>query len=491
MATLYLMLGTSLAQAGSTTLSVTEYHGGPDRSGHYVVPGLTWDRARNVHMDAAFRAEVEGHIYAQPLYWHPPGSSTGLLIVATEDDAVYALDSKTGAVIWKRLLGDPVALSSLSCGNIDPLGITGTPVIDAGLQAVYLDAFSSGSDGPEHLIFGLSLRDGSALPGWPVKVPAAVARRGMHFNSRDQDQRGALTVAGGRVYVPYGGHFGDCGVYHGWVVGVSLHEPKDVVARETRARGGGIWAPGGLSYADQSLFFATGNTMAAWSWSDGEAVIRLGLDLESSGLPRDFFAPRDWRELDDNDADLGGTAPLLLKVPSSRGPVPLLLALGKDGNAYLLDWQNLGGIGGALVTRKVSDGPIRTAPATFRLGDKTLVAFQGEGNDCPNGVENVNLTVLKISAEPKAEIGTAWCGSFKGEGAPIVTTSDDNGGNPIVWIVGAEGDNRLHAYRGDTGEELTRVTGEAMQGLRHFVTVLAVDGHLYVAADGRIYAFAF
>jgi hypothetical protein len=131
-------------------------------------------------------------------------------------------------------------------------------------------------------------------------------------------------------------------------VGVSLYEPKDVVAWETRARGGGIWAPGGLSYADQSLFFATGNTMAAWSWSDGEAVIRLGLDLESSGLPRDFFAPRDWRELDDNDADLGGTAPLLLKVPSSRGPAPLLLALGKDGNAYLLDWQNLGGIGGAL-----------------------------------------------------------------------------------------------------------------------------------------------
>ena len=127
-AMVYLMLGASLAQAGSTTLSVTEYHGGPDRSGHYVVPGLTWDRARNVHMDAAFRAEVEGHIYAQPLYWHPPGSSEGLLIVATEDDAVYALDSKTGAVIWKRLLGDPVALSSLSCGNIDPLGITGTPV---------------------------------------------------------------------------------------------------------------------------------------------------------------------------------------------------------------------------------------------------------------------------------------------------------------------------------------------------------------------------
>ena len=200
----YLILGISLAQAGSTTLSVTEYHGGPDRSGHYVVPGLTWDRARNVHVEAAFRAEVEGHIYAQPLYWHPPGSNTGLLIVATEENAVYALDSKTGAVIWKRLLGKPVSLSSLSCGNIDPLGITGTPVIDADLQAVYLDAFTSGSGGPEHLIFGLSLRDGSTLPGWPVTVSEAAARRGLQFNSREQDQRGALTVAAAACTSPMG-----------------------------------------------------------------------------------------------------------------------------------------------------------------------------------------------------------------------------------------------------------------------------------------------
>ena len=489
--TCFLMLCASVAQAGSNTLSVTEYHNGPDRSGHYVVPGLTWDRARNIHATAGFRGDIQGHVYAQPLYWHPSGSSRGLIIIATEDDAVYALDSKTGTVVWKRSLGDPVSSSSLSCGNIDPLGITGTPVIDAGLQAVYLDAFVRQSDGPQHLIFGLSLRDGSTLPGWPVNVSTAAERMGLHFNSRDQDQRGALTIAGGRMYVPYGGHFGDCGVYHGWVVGVSLQDTKNVVAWETRARGGGIWAPGGVSYADQSLFFATGNTMATWGWSDGEAVIRLGLDLESSGLSRDFFAPRDWRELDDNDADLGGTAPLLLSAPSGRGSAPLLLALGKDGKAYLLDWQNLGGIGGALVARMVSGGPIRTAPATFRLGDNALVAFQGEGIDCPNGVENVHLTVLRISGEPKPGIGTAWCGSFEGEGAPIVTTSDDNGANPIVWIVGAEGDNRLHGYRGDTGEELTKATGETMQGLRHFVTILAAEGNLYVAADDRVYAFAF
>jgi hypothetical protein len=293
------------------------------------------------------------------------------------------------------------------------------------------------------------------------------------------------------VYVSYGGDWGDCGVYHGWAVGISVHDPKNVTGWETRARGGGIWAPGGISSDDQSLFVATGNTMAAWSWSDGEAVIRLGDDLKRSNDPRDFFAPPDWRELDQYDADLGGTAPLVLDVPSSRGTVPLVLAFGKDGKAYLLDRQNLGGIGGALVAQTVSNGSIITAPAVFRSGGGVLAVFQGEGRDCPNRVENPQLTVLRIRAEPKPQIETAWCGSLEGAGAPVVTTSDDTGANPIVWVVGAEGDNRLHGYRGDTGEELTTASSRTMEGLRHFVTILAADGRLYVPADGRVYAFGF
>jgi hypothetical protein len=155
--------------------------------------------------------------------------------------------------------------------------------------------------------------------------------------------------------------------------------------------------------------------MGAWGWSDGEAVIRLGLDLKS----RDSFAPRDWKELDDEDADLGGTAPLLLDVPSSRGAVPFVLALGKDGKAYLLDRGNLGGIGGGLVTQAVSNGSIITAPAAFRLGQNMLVAFQGQGAGCPTGMDNARLTVLRIRAEPKPQIETAWCGlMIPSEAAP-------------------------------------------------------------------------
>jgi hypothetical protein len=65
-----------------------------------------------------------------------------------------------------------------------------------------------------------------------------------NFMPRDQNQRGALAILGGTLYVPFGGHFGDCRQYHGFVVGISLSEPRTVRSWATRGRGGGIWAPG-------------------------------------------------------------------------------------------------------------------------------------------------------------------------------------------------------------------------------------------------------
>ena len=98
------------------------------------------------------------------------------------------------------------------------------------------------------------------------------------------------------------------------------------------------------------------------------------------------------------------------------------------------------------------------------------------------------LTVLKIKTGSPPALSTAWCGAFRGEGSAIVTTTDGHS-NPIVWIVGAEGDNWLHGFRGDTGEPI--FTGQAMSGLRHFQTLIASQDRLYVGADGRVYAFVF
>jgi hypothetical protein len=460
---------------------VLTYHADIRRDGNFVAPGLTWEKAGTLHPVAGFHASFSGHVYAQPLYWKDPQSGAALLIVATEDDSVVALDAATGKTVWTHTLGRPASRGSLRCGNIDPLGITGTPVIDAASKTVYLDAVVDGGSGPLHLVFALSLGDGATVAGWPVDVGAALRGSGQDFNAPDQNERGALTILDGKVFVPFGGHFGDCGNYRGWVVGIALGDPKAVTAWATRARGGGIWAPGGIASDGTSLFVATGNTMGAGGWQDGEAVIRLAPDLHRSERNADFFAPSDWRELDDSDADLGGTNPLLIYAGSDQ----LALALGKDRRAYLLDEGNLGGIGGSLAAETVASGAIRTAPAAYPAPDGAFVAFEGEGANCPGN--SGDLTVLRIRAASSPAISTAWCGAVRGRGSPIVTTTDRRS-DPIVWMVGAEGDDRLHGFRGDTGAPVF-TGGEAMEGMRHFGTLIAAGGRLYVAGDGRVYAW--
>jgi len=317
-------------------------------------------------------------------------------------------------------------------------------------------------------------------------------QRGLAFNARDQNERGALAILEGRIYVPFGGHFGDCGDYNGWVVGISLNDPRAVIAWSTPARGGGIWAPGGIASDGKSLYVATGNTFGASRWMGGEAVIRLSAELKTSAQRRDFFTPEDWRSLDARDLDLGGANPMLLEVPGSGGDRSLVLALGKDGRGYLLDRTNLGGLGGSLVDEIVSSRAIRTAPAAYRAAGGAFVAFHGAGSRCPAGRPAGDLTVLKISGGDRPALATAWCAAVRGAGSPIVTTTDGSA-EPIVWMVGAEGDNRLHGFKGDTGEPVSTGEGgrEAMSGLRHFQTLIATDDRLYVGADDRIYAFAF
>lgn len=468
------------AGAAPPTGDVLTYHADAARSGEFVVPALTPQRARGLHPDAGFHAEISGHVYAQPLYWRGEGGGPGTVVIATEGDTVYALDAASGKTLWRQALGKPVPRSALPCGNIDPLGITGTPVIDPRGQALYLDAMMLGQNGaPEHAIFGLALKDGAVLPGWPVDVGSAVSG----FTPRNQNQRAALALLDDSVYVGFGGHFGDCASYHGWVVGAKLAAPHRVTSWHTEAQAGAVWAPGGIASDGTALYVATGNTMDARQWSGGEAVIRLPPDLRFADDAKDYFAPADWRAMDERDADLGGVAPALIDVP---GAAPMVLALGKDGKAYLLDRDNLGGIGHALAAQEVSPRPIRTATASFTVGNAVDVAFEGPGSSCPAG-SGRGLTVLKITASPPA-IATAWCGAVDGRGAPIVTTTDGHS-DPIVWMLGAEGDDRLYGFRGDTGEKL--VETQPMRGLRHFQTLIATPDRLYVAGDSAVYAFAF
>jgi hypothetical protein len=475
------------APAVAQQQSVLTYHGDAARSGHFVVPALTWRSAASVHLDDTFDARVDGHLYAQPLYWHnPDNAQNALVLTASESNVVQAFDAQSGKEVWKKAVGRAVPRSSLPCGNINPLGITGTPVIEPATQAIYFDAAVEERDGPRHEVFGLSLKDGSILQGFPVDVGRALQATGQRFDPRTQNQRAALTLLDGTLYVAFSGHFGDCGDYRGWVVGLPLHQPGKAMSFATRARGGGIWAPGGLPVVGRDIFLSTGNTFGASSFADGEAVFRVGADLRRSDDKRDFFAPADWRALDARDGDLGGSNPLPLDVAGAGGRQALLLALGKDRKAYLLDRNNLGGIDGQLAVATVAQRVILASPASYPLGNDMMVAFDALGSQCPAGVRGGDLTVLKIRAGSPPAMSTAWCGAVDGRGSPIVTTTDGHS-DPIVWMLGAEGDDRLHAFRGDTGAPLFE--SQPLAGLRHFQTLIATPDRLYVGADGRVYAF--
>jgi hypothetical protein len=198
----------SAARATENDATVPAYHADAARSGHYVVRGLTWARAGDLRLDEAFDGRVPGNVYAQPLYWRPAGAAGGRVIVATEDNVVAALDAVTGRTVWQQSLGPPAMSAAQPCGNIHPLGITGTPVIDERRGALYLDAVVNRDGGLRHLVFGLSLADGAVLPDWPVDMVDSLRAAGMSFNPRGQNQRGALTIVGEQLYIPYSGFYG-------------------------------------------------------------------------------------------------------------------------------------------------------------------------------------------------------------------------------------------------------------------------------------------
>jgi outer membrane protein assembly factor BamB len=481
------VMGASSAVLAADT-NVTGYHGGGRRPGLYVVPGLTAPVAAATTLDTAFDGKVPGKIYAQPLYWVPQGADHGQIIVATEENVVTALDSETGKPVWSRTLGTPVPASSLECGNIDPDGITGTPVIDPSAGVLYVDSLQMKSGAPEHVVYALSLADGSVVNGWPVVLSQQL--HGQGFSSEIEEERGALELFGGTLYVPFAGNSGDCGPYHGWVVGLNSSDATLYGFWRTTARRGGIWAQGAISDDGTSIFTATGNTLGATSWSDGEAVIRLQPGLQHSSDTHDYFAPSNWAWLDAHDDDVGSTGPLPIDLPTAGStPQPIILQMGKSGYAYVLDRTNLGGIGNPLVQAQIVAGRITTGPAVYPSGNGMAVALIGFGPACPQSSSNSTLLAIELRAGTPPALSVTWCVPFNGRGAPIVTTSNGTS-DPIVWVVGALGDDRLHAYRGDTGATVfTSAASPALGNSAPFTTPIVAEGRLYYGTVGRIRAF--
>jgi hypothetical protein len=315
-------------------------------------------------------------------------------------------------------------------------------------------------------------------------VNAKARYNGLTFTSLIQNQRGALGLVNGVVYIPYSGHDGDCSNYHGWVVGVPINNPSTVTAWATRAVGGGIWGHGGVASDGTNMFVVTGNTFqTGGQWGNGEAIIHLRPGPVFSGNSTDYWAPTNWLQLDNGDTDLGGCGPVMITVNGAT-PSQLVLALGKDGKAYLLNRSNLGGIRAPVASAQVATSIRGQAAATYRTRQGTYFVFRA--------ITTGAISAYRITATNPPTIVPAWNVNQNGQGSPWVTTTNGTD-NAIVWAPNSgTGDQRVRGFNGDTGAVVYAGGGpnELMDGTIKYNTGIVARGRMYFAGTNKVYAFA-
>lgn len=378
---------------------------------------------------------LDGLAYGEPLVLG------GTVFVATENNSVYAIATVDGSLIWRTHVGKPVPGGSLPCGNIDPSGITSTPVIDATTRTLYAVAFLAPS---QHIMFGIDIDTGAVKSQAGVDPPGA--------DPRVEQQRGALALSNGVVYIPYGGLAGDCGAYHGWVVGAFVNGSANLLSYQVPTnREGGIWAPSGVTIApDGDVYVATGNGDSTTSFDYSNSVVRLSPSLQVL----DYFAASNWAQLNAGDRDLGSLAPTLM-------PDGDVFQIGKAGTGYLLSGDALGGVGGQLYSADVCSGAFG---GTAKAGQSVFIP-------CTDGVFRVVVGASKFSV--------GWRTSGFNAGPPVVT-------GDVLWAVDIS-HGKLLGFNAATGEQRFSFT---IGPVVHFCTPAAADGLLFVAAGTQLRSFA-
>lgn len=380
---------------------------------------------------------LDADIYASPIV---VGET---VIAATENNTVYGLPLGGGGAIWHTHLGDPVNGNALPCGNIKPVtGITGTPVADPQAGLVYVVAYLRPH---QHQLFALKVSDGSVLYHQPIDPPGA--------DVAVLQQRAALALSRGWVYAAYGGLLGDCGRYHGWVVGVRADGGgQPAVYQVPSGDKAGIWAPSGPAVdSDGAVYVSTGNSVSTATFDHNNAVIKLSEEMKEL----DFWAPGDWVSLNRSDADVGSTGPALL------GGTGLIFQAGKAGVGYLIRTSRLGGIGG-----QAFNGQVCSSGAYGGTAYARSVLYVG----CHDG-----LVALKVQTEGPPSFAVAWRGPRFVAEPPILA-----GG--AVWCVDRS-TATLYALDPKTGDVLFKL---GLGSVAHFTTPSAAPGRVLVAAGRKL-----
>lgn len=367
------------------------YHADQARTGS--VPGSVSEPSRR-----AWKADLGAAVYGQPVV------IGDTVIVGTESNDVVALNRETGHRLWSYRIGAPLTDVSerAGCGNIDPLGITSTLAIDADRGEVFAVGEVAEGDSVQHTLVGLTVDTGRKLLRENVDPPLPAGEHSIHLL-----QRAGLAIGSGRVYIGYGGNIGDCGSYHGWLVGASETTPGDLVSFEVArdGEGGAIWLSGGAPAigSDGSVYVTTGNANPFPPGQDRfehtESVVKLSPNLKVLASFKDRDAS--------GDEDLATGNPVLL-------PDGLVFAVGKTDAGYLLRASDLTRIA---VIRDVCGSDPDGGPAYDSTTHRLFVPCRG------GGIQVIDVTGRKLGSRLPGANGapivvgdTVWAAQYPGGG---------------------------------------------------------------------------
>ncbi len=453
-----------------------------------------------------YRYQVDGAMYAQPLYVSGlsiAGGTHNVVYVATMNDKVYAFDAdQAGSALWVRDFTDgangitPVPITDLVGSNglniVGNVGIESTPVIDLSTHTMYLVARTKENGSYFQRLHALDIVTGSEAPNSPVIISGSVtgsAPDGVNgvvtFDPRMQNQRPSLALANGVILISWASHE-DMGAYHGWIMGYSASTLQQVgmLCMTPNGTQGGLWQSGRAPVIDSSgnAYYQTGNGDWDGQTNFGESILKL--KVSTSGLTiLDWFTPDDVTSLNAGDVDLGSTGPML--IPGTD----ILVGGGKESVLYLVHSTNLGhfasGNNQIIQSIFVNGGEMKGGPA-FWDGPAGPLVYIWPQSDFLKAF-HFNGTTL--------DSGVFAQGAFLSPGSPggalTVSASGNSAGTGIVWAMlstNADGDHGnvagvLRAFDAQTLQELwdseLSPSRDRLGTLVKYVSPVVVNGKVY------------
>ena len=493
------------AGAPATSTSVLTYHNDNGRTGQYPAETtLTPSSVNSRTFGKKFAQPVDGYVYAQPLFVPRlaiGGKTHDVVFVVTEANSVYAFDANTSTpALWHTNVGTSLSCSDLNdCGDLVPgAGITGTPVIDASTETMYLVALSKDSAGFHHRLHAIDLASGADKFGGPVDVSPSVPGTGANsrngtvaFDPKTHYQRPALLLTGGVVYVAMGGNAESDSDNHGWIVGYATSNltPTMTFCTSPNADWSAIWQSGGGLASDSAGYVYAETANGTFDVDTGGVDYGdSALKLDSSGKVIDYFTPYNQAALSSADIDFGSANPLIL--PDQTGSASHeLLASGKPGILYVIDRDRMGHF------QKGSDSQILQSVAAFpntsgiTNGIFTSPAYWN-GNVYVSGigagVQAFAFSGGKLSKSPTSQ--TAQTFSFPGA---TVSVSSNGATAGIVWVLDGGG-GALYAYDATNLASELYDTGQASGGRDtpgptvKFAVPTVANGHAYVGTQTEL-----